>query len=256
MNLSGLLRELRHNMLRDRSDLVSGPSDQLWDDETLVTYINEAQNRFCREALIIRDSATPAVTQLLLEAGRTVYDLHPSVLGVLSMKYPADAGDLARAGHAVLGTYYMPDTYFFDPGILSNLPPGKVKAFTTDEGFSNDINGSSGVSQLRVYPVPTAEWAQTLSLRVVRGPLTQLTLNDLEAYPDVPADQHVNMLDWAAYLALRGADHDVEDQARAEGFKAAFLENVADARKEAMRKLFTPLQWGFGRNGFSWQGNI
>ena len=60
------------------------------------------------------------------------------------------------------------------------------------------------------------------------------------------------MLTWAAYLALRIVDHDIGDPERAQEFKAQFESHIAEIQKEAKRKMFTPNQWGFGRNGFSY----
>ncbi len=68
--------------------------------------------------------------------------LHTSVIGVISAKYTGDNTDLARAGHAALGTYRLPDTYFFNPTSLSTLPPGKVLAFSTDEQISANDYGT------------------------------------------------------------------------------------------------------------------
>jgi hypothetical protein len=63
------------------------------------------------------------------------------------------------------------------------------------------------------------------------------------------------MLDWAAYLALRIVDHDLGDPARAQEFKASFEDAAHKARLLALRKMFTPLQHGFGRGGWSWGDN-
>ena len=41
--------------------------------------------------------------------------------------------------------------------------------------------------------------------------------------------------------------------ARADKFAARFDKAVANAKREAMRKMFTPLQWGFGGNGWTWE---
>jgi len=60
------------------------------------------------------------------------------------------------------------------------------------------------------------------------------------------------MLDWAAYLALRIVDVDAENVSRAMEFRGTFEDSVKKARSAAMRKLFAPLHWGFGRNGFTW----
>src|SRR5574343_240794 len=252
MNLGELLDELRVNILNDRSDRISGSSDFLWTDATLTRYVNEAQRRFARKGLVLRDSKTAEVCQITLVAGQTEYDLHPSVLAVISAKFEGDTADLTRAGHSALDTYRQPDGYYFDPGQFSSQPPGKPLAYSTDETLVLDDNDSVSVVSLRIYPAPTADQAgKKVSLRVLRLPLEPWSSSG--QVPEIPEDHHIEMLDWAAYLALRIVDHDAGNPARASEFRQSFEMHVMQARKDAMRKLFAPMNWGFGRNGFSWE---
>lgn len=253
MNLGALRNELRENILHDRSDQIAGTTDYLWSDATLNLYINEAQRKMAREALMIRDNTTPIATQVQTVPFQREYTLHPSVVAVLSAKCDCDRADLARAGHAAFDTYHMPNPYFFDPSSLSALPPGKIVAFDTDEGVSPDSNGGMGVMQFRTYPAPDPVHAQLIRLRVVRMPINDL-VNDTDN-PEIPREHHLDMLEWAAYLALRIVDHDGGNIEAANNFRASFEDHVTEARKVAMRKLFTPLQWGFGRNGFSYESD-
>ena len=252
MNLTALLTELRQNILRDRSNQFSGPSDQLWDDATLVSYIDAAQARFARLTGIIRDANTPEYCSITVTPGTDAYQLHPKVISVLSAKFQGENCDLARAGHKALTTYAMPDTYFFDPGQLSNLPPGKVVAYSTDESVTADAEGSFSSVTFRVYPMPAANYNVTpIQLRVTRMP-RELSLRNLMAVPEIPELHHLEMLDWAAYLALRVGDHDAEDYKRALNFKGLFEESIDAAMKTARLKMFAPTLWGFGKNGFTW----
>ena len=254
MTLEDLLAELRENILHDRSDRVSGETDRLWSDATLIRYINEAQRRFARLSMVIRDGTNPDVTRVTLETGTTKYTLHESVLAVLSVRHGTDTADLARAGHASFDTYRQPDTYYFDPSALTALAPGKPLAWATDETIGEDNEGSMGATVLRVFPEPTSTYnGTTLYMRVIRLPIETFTASNLKAVPELPEDHHLEMLDWAAYLALRIADVDLGLPARAAEFRASFEESVKRARDAMMRKFFTPLQWGFGRNGFSWE---
>lgn len=263
MNLGDLLLELRENILHDRSDQVAGSSDYLWSDTTLVRYIDEAQRRLARQTLIIRDGTTPQCCQIALvapapdpAAGQIEYPMDPSVMAVLSARFTGDTTDLARAGHSAFDTYHEPDPRFFDPSQLAARQPGKPLAFATDEYLTADVNGSIGVPNFRVYPAPINDYnGQVINLRVVRLPINRFSLKDLAVYPEVPEDYHMLMLDWAAYLALRIVDADGADPARAKEFEDHFEAQCLKIRREVMRKLFTPALWGFGRNGWSWQGN-
>jgi len=148
----------------------------------------------------------------------------------------------------------MPDPYFFDPSQLSSMPPGKPLAYSTDEYLSADDYDSISVPTLRLYPTPSAAYAgQIIRLRVVRMPIEELTVNALSSTPEIPSEHHLEMLDWAAYLALRIVDVDAGMPQRATEFRISFDDHVKNARNSAMRKMFAPLQWGFGRNGFSWE---
>jgi hypothetical protein len=253
MTLEDLLAELRDNILHDRSDRVSGATDYLWSDATLIRYINEAQRRLARRGLVIRDGTTPAVCEVTLVEDQETYDLHPSVVAVISAKLDGDVADLGRTGHAMLNAYRPADGLYWDPGALTSLPPGKPLAFSTDEETGVDGDDIAQLVKLRVYPAPGPDYAgDTLRLRVVRLPIEELTTRTLKAKPEIPEDYHLDMLDWAAYLALRIVDRDGEDRGRAADFRASFEDHVREARRSSMRKLFAPTPWGFGRNGWTW----
>lgn len=253
LTLGDLLELTREAILNDRTDRVSGTSDYLWTDKTLITFINEAQRRFAVKGLILRDATTDAATLITLVTGQANYPLHPAVIAVLSAKNPAQTADLTRVGHPVLAAYRAPTDQWVDPGFWQGLPPGPTLAYSTDEGLSDDASGRFEQISLRVHPVPRAEEnGLTLRLRVVRKPLVTLTDADLDAEPEIPEDHHIEMLDYAAYLALRIVDDDAGAPKRAEEFRQMFEAHVAEGRALAMRKLFAPTGWGFGRSGYSW----
>lgn len=254
MTLSDLLDELREGMLNDRTDRVEGTGDYLWTDKRLIRYINEAQRRFARRSLILRDGTTPEVTQITLVAGQTVYELHKSVIAVISARNQNGRTDLVRVGHSLLNAYRNTSETWIDPNRYYGSPPGPAVAYSTDEALDTDDTGSWSSVMLRVYPTPRAEDAGTvLSLRVVRLPINELTEDTLTAVPEVPEDYHLDMLDWAAYLALRIDDDDAGNPARAQQYASSFEVHVREAKIEAMRKMFAPMPWGFGRGGFTWE---
>ena len=252
MTAQELLDELGQSILRDRSSIISGPADQMWSDEVLLRYINEAQMRLATIGLVLRDATTPAVTQVPLSAGVSQYTLHPSVLVVISARYGDDVTDLARTGHSALSAYTVPDTLFFDPDTFPDIGPGKPVAWASDEQL--DIKtGVSGIVSLRVYPVPTADYTDTVYLRTIRKPLKPLSIEALDAAPEVPEQYHLGLLDWAAYRALRNIDSDVGNLATANQFRNTFDEMVTQAKRDTLRKIFSPSTWAFGRSGFAWE---
>ena len=255
MNLGDLLQELRSNLLHDRSDQVAGASDYLWSDDTLVRYIDEAHRRFARRSWIIRDN-TSSVTTITTVAGQQSYPLNAAVIAVLSLRMAGDNQDLPRAGHDALNDYHSPDPLFFNPATLGALSPGKALCWTTDESVLTDPNGSFTAINLQLYPAISAPYGGIAGkLRVIRLPVVRFSVEDLTAYPEVPEDHHLDMLDWAAYLALRSPDTDIAGGGapqRAADLANRFEAHCQDARKGVMRKIFSPVQWGFGHNGWSW----
>lgn len=255
MRLQHLLDELRNNILYDRSDADEGTSDpdQLWSDATLVRYINEAQRRFAKRTFIIRDSTTAEVVNVTLETGVSEYTLHPSVIGVISAKINGASADLIRVGHSVLGDFTNANAEIYNAAELGALNPGAPQAYTTDETLGEDDEGTISSVVLRVYPEPSADADGTvIKLRVVRMPLDELTTTNLSAVPEIPADHHMEILDWAAHLALRINDVDAGHLGRSDRFAASFEQHVKDARTLVLRKLRAPQPWGFGRGGWRW----
>jgi hypothetical protein len=260
MILGDLLSELRENVLRDRSDQIAGVTDQLWSDATLVRYINAAQDRFAKRAECLRDGTTKDVTQIQLVVGQEFYPMHPKVIGVLSARFTGidgtvDGADLARAGHANLDTYTAVDNRYFDFANITTLQPGKIVAFTTDESMLSDGRGSLNTMVFRSFPPVGVGYNGVINMRVVRLPLAWMSPTNLDAQPEIPEQYHLNILDWAAYLALRGPDLDIaggDAPARAKEFASSFEAHVLDAKRELKRRMFTPAAYKFGGNGFSY----
>jgi hypothetical protein len=251
VTLSELLDELRSNILYDRGT-STGANDKLWSDTTLVRYINEAQRRFAKRGLVIRDATTAEVVNVTLVEGQTEYVLHPAILAVLSARISDTTTDLVRFGHSDFATASSPTTMLWDPSVVST-PSGRPRAFSTDEYLSEDDEGTVAAITMRVYPAPRAEDAGTIvKLRVIRMPLDDLTTSNLSAVPEIPLDHHLEMLDYAAHLALRLVDTDGGNVMRSEGFRASFEAHVTAARNLVLKKMFVPQQWGFGRGGWSW----
>lgn len=257
MRVGELLDELRSNQLRDKSDQVAGSAtDQLWTDETLIRYINQAQNKFASLTSCIRDNTTPEVTNLTVTPGSEIFTLHPKVIAVLSARYPGDKADLPRAGRAVFNTYHQPDPLYFDLSQLASINPGKPLAYSTDEGMAQDDNGSFNAMEFRTYPMVGTGFGATIKLRVIRLPLQHLSVDALDRRLEIPERYHMDILDWAGYLALRGPDLDVaggDGFARAMDLRKSFMNTVDECQRDMKRRMFAPMTWGFGRNGYRWE---
>lgn len=243
MNYGELLSELRNNILRDKSSLVAGTSDQLWSDETLLNYINQATTIMARRTMCLRDNTTPAITQIALKLGVTEYQLDKRVLGVYSVRFDQDSFDLGRIGHFQLNTYMPPDTLWFDINVAATLAPGRPQYISTDEN----------IQSLRVYPAPDADnVGKKMFMRVARLQKDAPSMNNLDASPEFFEEYHMYLLEWAAYRALANHEVDGEDQGRADKHKKNFEDHIFQVKEEVRRRAFAPMNFQFGRLGYAW----
>src|SRR5437868_4498421 len=242
MTLGDLLSELRVNVLRDRSDLIAGDTDSLWSDETLLLYIKDAERRFARQTLIIRDSTTPEVVQVRMKSGVQTYPLHTSMLSVLTATYTAPNGpgpyDLQRSGHSLIFQSTPAEAMVWNPAdpYTATLPPGPPLAYFTDETL---VYARQSRVTLSLYPTPGAnEDGQTVYLRVVRLPMGHYSKDCLDRESEIPEDYQLDVLEWAAYRAQRTFDGDAGAPTSADQHRQAFNEAVELAKTEVKRKLF------------------
>lgn len=250
MNLADQLQELRFNILRDTSDIIAGDRDSLWSDDSLLRYIQDAERRFARRTLILRDSTSLEVVQLRLRNGVKTYPVHRSILSVISANYNGQSSDLLRSGHAMVVPAPAPEFMPFNPNAPYTLPPGDPIAYYTDETLVFDHEGRVTMS---IYPVPGPDQdGKIIMMRVARVPVSCYTRDDMERPSEIPLDYQLDVLEWAAYRAQRTFDADAGAPTSADQHKKAFDDAVDAAVMEAKRKMFANMGFLYGRNGFSW----
>jgi hypothetical protein len=250
MNLADQLQELRFNILRDTSDIIAGDRDSLWSDDSLLRYIQDAERRFARRTLILRDSTSLEVVQLRLRNGVKTYPVHRSILSVISANYNGQSSDLLRSGHAMVVPAPAPEFMPFNPNAPYTMPPGDPIAYYTDETLVFDHEGRVTMS---IYPVPGPDQdGKIIMMRVARVPVSCYTRDDMERPSEIPLDYQLDVLEWAAYRAQRTFDADAGAPTSADQHKKAFDDAVDAAVMEAKRKMFANMGFLYGRNGFSW----
>ena len=202
-----------------------------------MRYMNEAYNLFARRSMTIIDRRTPTITQFILREGVENYNLHPSIIEVLSARVEGDDTDLYRAGHGILDSRSTSaeDFHFgYRPSARQIVTP--LTAFTTDEGMST----------IRVYGTPTSDYnGRKVNLRVARMPTQALSLDNTGYVPEVPDQYHLAMLDWAAYLALSNHDADAENMTRAALRRKSFDDTIEQALLDVRRRRFPTTVWKF-----------
>lgn len=232
MTLEDLLDELRDNLLRDVSTAVDQESaGELWTDRTLIRYINDAHEKFAARALCLRDATTPAVTQITLVAGQQHYTLDSRVRAVLSARMAPDRR-LGRTsyGFGLTGSQELAPATATIEWARTGLP----EVFFTD--YQTDSIG--------FYPTPsTTEAGLVVQMQVARLPLSPLTQQGLTVEPEIPGEYHLDMLEWAAWRALRNHDTDAENMNKASAHKTRFEDALKELEKRVKQQMAQEFQF-------------
>jgi hypothetical protein len=247
MTLGDRLDELRRNILRDRSALVAGPTDSLWDDTTLLRYIKEAERKFARQTMCIRDSTSLNICTFALKVGVTTYPLHASVFAVISSKFDTDTFDIQRSGHALVLQFTPSEIFTYDPTTGYKQQPGRPIAYMTDETLV--FSGKRAVTYT-VYPTPSSvEDGKLIQMRTIRYPQGDYSLDNLDEESEIPEDYQLDCLQWAAYRATMNHDADAGDSVKATNHKDAFDRAVLECKKEIKRTMFAATTMRYGTLG-------
>ena len=247
MILGDRLDELRKNILRDRSDQIAGSSDQLWTDDTLLRYIRDAEHRFARHTLCIRDATTPSITQLNMSAGVQLYKLDPSILSVISSRFDTDVYDMQRSGHSQMRQFTPAEWLTTTPVAGSASQTGRPVAYYTDETL---VFASQNAVTFAVFPTPTIlEDGLQMHLRVARLPIGLYSLSNLDELSEIPEDYQLECLEWAAYRAQRNNDTDAGAAVTADSHRAVFEDAVKRAKNDLKRTMFSNVTFRYGTLG-------
>lgn len=191
-----LLTFARRDWLRDLS------LPQLWSDDLIYLYLNEAQDKFCRQTYSLYSDAYTVD----LVAGTAEYALDTTMLFVF--KAWIDGRTTMLRNKTWRGT------------IGADLTTGEPIEFTFDE------RGRT----LRVYPVPDQTYTLNLGAAVLPTDVIDATTE-----PELEAQYHIDLIEWVAYRCLRANDVDGQKVDVADKFRAAWDERVRDTKREVFR---------------------
>lgn len=199
MQFSVLLSRLRVR-LNDRAE------PQLWDDDTLKGYLNEAYNEAVERSRCILDRGTAEICTITLLPDVRVYDLDPRVI------------DITQAWLGSRPYCYMRRIADAYPTALNS---GKA------DFYSVTMQGNTKFLTLDRAP-RDGDPVDTVNLEVQRYPLIPLTLDTDE--PELDERKQNDMLYWAIYLAYDNRDPDSGSDSKAQSadsrFTAAFGEKI------------------------------
>jgi hypothetical protein len=236
VSLADLLDYTGKQYLNDRTDIVDGDPDSLWSDAFLVRQFNEAQRILARRAWCIIDEGVAPFGVITLVTNQPVYNLDKSIMRVL-LATPTDQDwPLWRTSDTVLRAPRPWTDLPFDINNTTLPAPGRPIAYSTDAGWR----------QMRVFRTPSlTENGLQIKLKVARLPYTWLTLDNVDAQPEVPEDYHYMLATYAAGKALTVPNVDGAQKAEGRALLKEFDDFVKEARQDRQRMFMEPATWGF-----------
>ena len=238
--LSEMLTYTASEFLDDRTVLVDGDPDSLWPDSYLVRQFNQAQKILARRAWCIIEYGVAPAGVIVLRTGVSLYSVNAAILRVFDSTPSTMNSPLGRTDDIVLRTE--------TPGnVLTAFETGEAAALADAEtGAPRAIASDAGSRQVRVYPTPTStENGVKMALKIARLPLVDLTLDDLEAEPEVPSQWHLDLCEYAAGKALTLPMADQDQKVEGRRLLDAFNETVREARRDRQRFEMGTSRWAF-----------
>lgn len=202
-------------LARFRADTRDTVQPYLWSDEEALSYIDEAQNEFCRLTGGLADSTSSDVARVAVTSGQQFADLSPLILKIRAI-FGEDGKPIEIKNF---------EDYEFSAGGGTELfadVPGPVR--TAVVGMEPD--------KLKLINTPDAD--QTLNLIVYRLPLEPI--EDIDCDLEVAAQHHLSLLMWARRMAHLKSDAETYDRGRADQFGQEFMAYCSLAKDEKARR--------------------
>lgn len=207
-----------------RSDVRDEALPYLWSDAEVYSYIDDAQNMFCRLQGGIADATSP-VTTISVVTGDVFLDVSPRILKIREMHRVSDGRGVEILNFEDLqsGNVHRSDDYgaFVRP-----------YRFTTNPGPIRAVVVGMEANKLRL--VDAADADDTLALIVYRLPLNSVTAGGQPL--EIDEHHHRHLLYWMKHLAHTKQDAETYDRGRSEQFRAEFLTYCSQAKAERERR--------------------
>lgn len=243
MKTGELLDHLAAHVLDDRAEMLNGSPDELWSDEVLIRWLNEGARELCRKAWVLEDVAHPTAGTIALVAGTKEYALHASVVRVLSARLSDTDVDLLPVAYDRIRPQMdalTPLDDFLYPTYPYVEPSNRPQVYATQVA----------TRRIRVRPAPdatTVAAAPSLLMRVSRMPIVELAASEPNREPEIPAEFHLSLTDYAAWRALTIPAADAALRSLGAGeYKPKWLTTVNEARRERERAEMAHPTWRFG----------
>jgi hypothetical protein len=201
-----LIEYIRQDVLRDRAE------PYLWSDTLILRYLNEAQNLMARKTYCLTDSTSPDIASFVTAPGLAEYDLHSSVLHVLSARIVGQTKELVDRTYA----RHLNKDY-------------------SSAGFPSMYVLDMSQQVMVFYPTPDDDYE--VVLRVARLPQTKI---DYDASPEIPEHLHIDLAEYVAYRCLINNDSDGLNMGAADRHKVDWDRRVNEAKREYYRLRMGP----------------
>jgi len=209
MNLEQLIQQFRI----DADDLV--PNPYLWEDEWVVSWLNEAQNEAAIRARLLYEASTPAICEIAVTAGTATYLLHASLYELANLRFKVAGSDRSEPVHIKAREE------------LDRIRPGWRDRSDMQPRFAIQDD-----TRLTLVDRPSADGV--LYLEGYRLPLKPLA-NDNDK-PEIHQAHHRHLVHWALYRAFSKPDADGADPNKAAKAEAAFTKHFGIAPDADMRR--------------------
>lgn len=204
-----------------RSEVRDEAAPYLWSSAEIYSFINEAQNMFCRLYGGIAD-ATSAITHIELTANEPYVPISPLILKIREARRTADSYDLEILNFEDLQFRYSEDDYGLRTAYKFDTRVGTVRGIVV------------GMEANKMRLVHTPEQDQTIDLIVYRLPLLPITGADQAL--EISDQHHRYLLHWMKYLAHQKQDAETYDRGRSDMFRNEFVAYCDQAKSERERR--------------------
>lgn len=224
------LKDLFRREVRDEAE------PYLWTDADILTYINEAQNMFCRLAGGIADAIIPDITHVPVGTGMLLAAISPKILKLRDVRRASDGRNVDILNLEDLGTAGV--TY---GGYGQQWGTGGTKV-GTELGPTRAVVLGAQQDAIMLVPMPAEE--DVLYLVVDRLPINPV---DYAMYGLEIGDlHHRSLLYWMKHLAHEKQDAETYDRGRSEEFRQKFVEycDLAKAERDRHNHKFRTVAYG------------
>jgi hypothetical protein len=202
-------------LARFRLDTRDTGHPQLWSDDEIYSYLDDAQKMFCRLTGGLADATSSACARLKAKSGVSYAALSPRVLKVRAA-FGADGKKL--------------DIVNFEDLEFSSTSGEELFAGTT--GTVTTVIVGMEPNKVKLINTPDAD--QTINLIVYRLPLDDITESGMDL--EIDEQHHLALLKWAQRLAHMKTDAETYDRGRADQFELEFRNYCEQARDERGRR--------------------